>query len=125
MTAADCIDIRVVTNYLQDQSDPESDRYAYAYTVEIINRGEESVKLLNRYWQITDDNNHTEEVRGEGVVGLQPEIGPGQSFDYTSGTIIKTEFGTMRGSYEMLLPNGERFHAPIPPFLLARPERVH
>ncbi|MCH7815379.1 MAG: Co2+/Mg2+ efflux protein ApaG [Proteobacteria bacterium] len=119
------IKIEVNARYLQDQSDPAAERYAFAYSVEITNQGTETVKLLNRYWRITDDNNKVEEVRGEGVIGQQPVIHPGQTFHYTSGAIIETEFGTMQGSYEMLASNGETFEATIPPFLLSLPDTVH
>lgn len=125
MTNQDSIDIKVNTQYVQEQSDPDHGRYAFAYTIFITNRGTEPVKLLGRHWQITDDNNQTEEVRGPGVVGLQPEIDPGQSFHYTSGAVIGTEFGTMQGSYEMQSAGGERFEAPVPPFLLGNPHKVH
>ncbi|GAB5499268.1 MAG: Co2+/Mg2+ efflux protein ApaG [Pseudohongiellaceae bacterium] len=124
-TDQDQIDIKVDTQYLQEQSDPEHGRYAFAYTIFITNRGDEAVKLLNRHWQITDDNDRVEEVRGPGVVGLQPEIEPGKSFHYTSGAIIGTEFGTMQGSYEMQSADGHTFEAAIPPFLLARPHTIH
>ena len=119
------IEIEVDTDYLEEQSAPEQGRYAFSYTIHITNLGPERVKLLHRHWRITDENNHVEEVRGPGVVGLQPEIDPGESFQYTSGAIIKTETGTMQGSYEMLREDGLRFEAPIPPFLLARPHTVH
>ena len=119
------IHIEVRTRFLQEQSDPDADRYAFAYTVEICNRGIESVKLLNRYWHITDDNEKVEEVRGAGVIGQQPEILPGQSFHYTSGAVIGTQFGSMQGDYEMLSASGEKFKAQIPPFLLAPPHAVH
>jgi len=119
------IDISVQTQYLQEQSDPANSRYAFSYTIGIENRGEEPVKLVSRHWIITDDNNQVEEVRGPGVVGLQPLIQPGQKFVYTSGAVLTTEFGTMQGSYEMVKPDGTRFDAPIPAFLLARPNSVH
>ncbi len=119
------IQIDVDTQYLQDQSDPGQDRYVFAYTIDITNLSEQPVKLLKRHWRITDDNNRVEEVIGEGVVGQQPEIPPGQSFQYTSGAIISTEIGTMQGSYEMLDANGDTFKAPIPAFLLAPPHTVH
>jgi ApaG protein len=119
------IEIEVDTHYLAEQSAPEKGRYAFSYTISITNRGPERVKLLNRHWQITDENAHVEEVRGPGVVGLQPEIDPGQSFQYTSGAVIRTETGTMRGSYEMLRADGLRFQAPIPPFLLSLPHTIH
>lgn len=119
------IDISVQTQYLQDQSDPDNGRYAFAYTIGIENRTDEPVKLVSRHWIITDDNDQIEEVRGPGVVGLQPMIEPGQKFVYTSGAILTTQFGTMQGSYEMLKPDGSRFDAEIPPFLLSRPHSVH
>lgn len=125
MTCSDDISIEVNTRYLQEQSDPQASRYAFAYTIEISNAGSDTVKLLNRHWLITDDNNKVEEVRGEGVIGLQPEIHPGQSFHYTSGAIIETKFGTMHGDYEMLTANGQKIKAAIPPFLLAMPLTVH
>ena len=125
MIDKDAIEIEVKSRYLQEHSDPEASHYAFAYTVEITNRGSEPVKLLNRHWQITDDNDKTEEVIGEGVVGMQPEIPPGQSFHYTSGAVIRTEIGTMQGSYGMVTPDGEHFKAAIPPFLLATPHTVH
>ena len=119
------IQIDVDTQYLQDQSDPGQDRYVFTYTIDITNLSEQPVKLLKRHWRITDDNNKVEEVIGEGVVGQQPEIPPGQSFQYTSGAIIGTEIGTMQGSYEMLDANGDTFKAPIPAFLLAPPHAIH
>ena len=119
------IQIDVRTHFLLEQSNPEEDRYAFAYTVEICNRSDEMVKLLNRYWHITDDNEKVEEVRGAGVIGQQPEILPGQSFHYTSGAIIETQFGSMQGDYEMQSVGGEKFTAQIPPFLLGPPLAVH
>lgn len=123
-TAQD-INISVQTKYLSEQSDPEHGRYAFAYTIGIENRGADDVKLLSRHWLITDDNDQVEEVRGEGVVGLQPLIQPGQKFVYTSGAVLTTEFGTMQGSYTMAKPDGSRFDAAIPAFLLSRPHSVH
>ena len=119
------IQIEVRTHYLLEQSNPEEDHYVFAYTVQISNRSDETVKLLNRFWHITDDNEKVEEVRGEGVIGQQPEILPGQSFHYTSGAVIETQFGSMQGDYEMQTANGEKFTAQIPPFLLAPPLAVH
>ncbi|MDD9890851.1 MAG: Co2+/Mg2+ efflux protein ApaG [Gammaproteobacteria bacterium] len=119
------IQIQVYTRYLDQQSDPGKKRFVFAYSIEITNNGTESVKLLNRHWHITDDNNKVEEVVGEGVIGQQPEIEPGKSFNYTSGAVIETEFGTMHGSYEMETANGEKFQTPIPAFLLSLPHTVH
>lgn len=126
MTATpEAIKIEVDTRYLEEQSDPGKGRYAFAYTIDITNSGDESVTLLNRHWRITDDENRVEEVQGEGVIGQQPEIAPGKSFRYTSGAVIRTETGTMQGSYEMLAASGNKFKAPIPAFLLAPPHTVH
>ena len=122
---SELIQIDVDTHFLQDQSDPDKDRYVFAYTIDIRNNGESPVKLLKRHWRIIDDNNKVEEVIGEGVVGQQPEIHPGQSFQYTSGAVIGTQIGTMQGSYEMLDANGDTFKAPIPAFLLAPPHAIH
>lgn len=125
MTSREDVKIEVNTRYLQEQSDPDGSRYVFAYTVEISNKGSQAIKLLNRHWHITDDNNKVEEVRGDGVIGQQPEILPGQSFHYTSGAVIETKFGTMYGDYELLTADGEKFKAAIPPFLLALPLTVH
>ena len=119
------LEISVQTQYLHEQSDPAKNRYAFSYTIGIQNLGDVPVKLLSRHWIITDDNNQIEEVRGPGVVGLQPMIHPGQKFVYSSGAVLTTQFGTMQGSYEMLRPDGSRFDAPIPAFLLSRPHSVH
>jgi len=119
------IKIVVNTRYLREQSEPAAQRFAFAYSIEITNCGEQTVTLLNRHWRITDENNRVEEVRGEGVIGQQPVIHPGQSFHYTSGAVIGTEFGTMDGSYEMVGADGQRFKANIPPFLLSLPHTIH
>ena len=119
------IEISVVSHYLQEQSDPGRSLYAFSYTIGIENRSEQPVKLLSRHWVITDDNNRVEEVRGPGVVGLQPMIQPGQKFVYTSGAVLPTQFGTMQGSYEMVNSDGEKFATPVPAFLLSRPLSVH
>jgi ApaG protein len=125
MNLSEAIKITVDTCYLPQQSTPEADRYAFAYTIAITNEGKEAVQLLNRQWHITDDRNQVEEVVGEGVVGQQPVIEPGQSFQYTSGAIIKTEMGSMCGSYGMKTAGGETFRTNIPPFLLGLPYTVH
>lgn len=125
MNLEDSIKIEVITRYLSEQSDPHAQRFAFAYTIQINNEGSGSVKLLSRYWHIEDDKNHIEEVQGEGVIGKQPDIAPGSSFQYTSGAIIATEVGTMRGHYELISAEGEKFKAAIPAFLLAIPHTVH
>jgi ApaG protein len=119
------IHVQVETDYLDKQSDPDSNRYVFAYTITISNRGQEPARLLNRHWIITDANGKVEEVRGKGVVGEQPYLKPGEEFRYTSGTVIATPVGTMHGSYEMLGDDGTRFNAEISPFSLAMPYRLH
>jgi ApaG protein len=119
------VDIQVRTQYLSQQSDPARRSYAFAYTITITNQRSEAVQLLGRHWIITDQNNKVEEVRGSGVVGQQPLIQPGQSYQYSSGAVIETETGDMRGSYTMTTASGERFEAPIPLFILAVPHMLH
>lgn len=122
---SETIQIDVNAMYMEEKSAPTKNHFVFAYSIEITNNGSETVKLLNRHWFITDDNNMVEEVIGEGVIGRKPKIKPGESFSYTSGAIIETEFGTMHGSYEMETTNGEKFTATIPAFLLAMPHKVH
>lgn len=117
--------IRVTTQYLKQQSDPGRNSYAFSYTINITNTREEPVRLLSRHWIITDQNNKIEEVRGNGVVGQQPLIQPGQSYQYSSGAVIHTEIGDMKGTYTMQDANGELFQAPIPTFILAVPHMLH
>ncbi len=122
----DCgVDVQVKTQYLSQQSDPARRSYAFAYTITITNQRSEAVQLLSRHWIITDQNNKMEEVRGSGVVGQQPLIQPGQSYQYSSGAVIETETGDMRGSYTMTTAAGDRFEAPIPLFILAVPHMLH
>lgn len=124
--AVECgIDISISTRYLQKQSEPLKGNYAFSYTITIQNNRPNSVRLLNRHWIITDQNNRTKEVKGKGVVGQQPLIEPGESFQYSSGTVIRSEIGDMQGSYTMESNNGERFEAPIPLFILATPNMIH
>ena len=122
---SDKIEIQVTTKYLLEHSKPEENQYCFAYSITVTNKGLETIRLLNRYWHIEDDNNKVQEVYGEGVVGQKPQIAPGTSFNYTSGAIIATGFGEMHGSYEMQLPSGEKFKTPIPPFLLSIPRTLH
>ena len=112
------ISINVSTRFLADQSDPDSSRFAFAYTISISNSGPEAVRLVSRYWLITDGNNEQKEVHGEGVIGKQPYIASGESFEYTSGAMLNTEVGTMEGSYLMQRSDGKRFRATIPLFNL-------
>lgn len=116
------IRVAVKPIYLDDQSDPDDDRYVWAYTVTIENRGREPVQLLSRYWNIVDATGRTEEVRGPGVVGAQPVIAPGEKFQYTSGCPLETASGTMGGRYQMMAASGEQFEAEIPLFLLESPD---
>ena len=118
-------DIDVATRYLDDQSAPDEDRYVFAYTIQIRNAGKLPARLVARHWVITDANGKTEEVEGEGVVGEQPWLRPGEAFEYTSGAIIATGLGTMQGSSEMLGDDGTSFEAPIPAFTLAVPRTLH
>jgi len=119
------LDIKIETTYLEGQSDPDSERYVFAYTVTMRNEGRISVKLMTRHWVITDSNGKVQEVRGEGVVGEQPHLKPGQGFRYSSGAVIETPVGTMHGSYQMRGDDGLEFDAPIPAFRLALPGVVH
>jgi ApaG protein len=119
------IQVSVKTSYLPAQSAPEQNRYVFAYTITITNTGDVPAKLLTRHWLITDANNQTHEVRGEGVVGEQPHLEPGMSFEYTSGTVLETPVGVMRGSYQLLGDDGTPFDAEIPAFTLSTPRTLH
>ncbi len=119
------VDVSVVTRYLAEQSSPEHDRFAFAYTITVHNNGELPARLLSRHWVITDGNGQVEEVRGDGVVGQQPLIAAGQSHTYSSGTVMPTRVGNMQGSYQMLAEDGKRFDAIIAPFRLAVPGALH
>ena len=119
------ISIQVETQYIEPQSCPAENRYAFAYTITIRNHGLEPVKLLTRHWLITDGNAKVQEVHGEGVVGEQPVIRPGHHYSYTSGALLETAVGTMEGSYQMLTDSGDHFDAPIPRFSLKHPGSVH
>ena len=114
------IRIRVAAQYVPEQSDPDRSHYVFAYRVVITNVGERSAKLLSRHWLIKDANNHAREVRGPGVVGEQPDLAPGESFEYMSGCPLTTEWGTMEGTYSMSRDDGELFQAKIGRFFLAR-----
>lgn len=119
------IDVNVETAYIENQSIPEKGRFVFAYTIKIKNVGSHSAKLLNRHWIITDANGKVEEVRGQGVVGQQPHLNPGDEFQYTSGAILETPVGTMQGNYEMVSPEGVKFAAEIPVFRLSVPQVLH
>jgi ApaG protein len=115
------IRVEVETSYLDEQSDPRQGRYVFAYTITVRNEGQVPARLMTRHWVITDANGKVEEVRGDGVVGEQPYLKPGQGFRYSSGAVIETPVGTMQGSYQMLGDDGAQFDAPIQPFRLAMP----
>lgn len=117
--------VEVETLYIPDQSAPEQSRYVFSYTITIRNHGSVPVRLLSRHWIITDANSKVEEVRGEGVVGEQPYLKPGDGFRYTSGTVIATPVGSMQGSYHMITDDGSEFDAPIPAFSLSIPHALH
>lgn len=115
------IRVTVESLYLPHQSDPDGERYAFAYTVLIANEGPEPAKLLTRHWIITDAGGRIEEVRGDGVVGEQPHLSRGQAFQYTSWCVLRTPRGTMHGTYQMVRDDGDPFDAEIAPFVLAVP----
>ena len=117
--------VAVKTTYIPEQSDPDNDRYVFAYTITIRNEGNVPAKLLTRHWLITDADGKTREVRGDGVVGEQPYLKPGEGFEYTSGTMLETPVGSMQGSYHMLADDGQEFDCPIDPFSLSMPLKIH
>ena len=119
------IRVDVVTQFVEEQSNPQDGRYVFAYTITIRNEGPVPARLLSRHWIITDANGKVQEVRGEGVVGEQPYLKPGQGFRYTSGTVLETPVGAMQGSYQMVDDDGLQFDAPIAPFTLAMPGTLH
>jgi ApaG protein len=124
-TTQNRIDVDVKTAYLDEQSDPAKDQYAFSYTITIRNAGTVAARLLTRHWVITDSNGKVQEVRGEGVVGEQPSLQPGEDFRYTSGTLLETPVGSMEGSYGMISEDGQAFDARIQPFSLAIPRSLH
>ena len=117
--------IQTQVNYLPEQSDEAGNRFVFSYTITITNLGPVSAKLISRHWIITDAHNHVQEVRGQGVVGEQPLLKPSQSFEYTSGTVLNTQVGTMRGSYQMQADDGAQFAVQIPQFVLSVPRVLH
>lgn len=119
------IRVRVVTDYIDEQSQPEADRYVFAYTITISNDGDVPARLMSRHWVITDANGKVQEVSGDGVVGEQPHLKPGEQFRYSSGAVLETPVGAMQGLYRMKTDNGMNFDAPIPPFTLAVPGLLH
>ena len=117
--------IQVATNYIDEQSEPDAGRYVFAYTITISNNGDVAAKLLSRHWVITDANGKVQEVSGDGVVGEQPYLEPGERFRYSSGAVLETPVGSMQGLYRMVAEDGMSFDAPIAPFTLAVPGLLH
>jgi len=125
MTMKNKIEVNVEVTYLPEQSNLVNSQYAYAYTITITNNGETGAQLRTRRWIIQNESGETEEVIGEGVIGQQPHLSPGESFKYSSGAVISTETGTMKGSYGMISDQGQRFDAVIPEFTLSEPYTLH
>jgi len=119
------ITVEVKADYVEGQSEPESERYVFSYTITIRNEGGEPAQLISRHWLITDANGNIQEVKGEGVVGEQPHLKPGEGFQYTSGAMITTPVGSMQGTYQMVTDKGDEFDAEIAPFTLAIPRTLH
>jgi ApaG protein len=119
------ISISAETNFIPEQSDLDAGRYVFTYTITISNTGNVPAQLISRHWIITDAENQVQEVRGLGVVGEQPFLRPGESYQYTSGTAIATPVGRMQGTYQMVAEDGSRFDAPIPAFTLSMPRTLH
>ncbi len=119
------IRVEVESTYVEEQSEPESERFVFAYTVTISNNSASPARLVSRHWIVTDANYKQQEVTGEGVVGKQPYLRPGESFRYTSATMLETPVGSMHGSYQMLDDDGQSFDAPIPAFNLSTPNTIH
>ena len=119
------ITVATKATYVEDQSDPSKNQYVFAYTITISNTGNVPAQLISRHWVITDANGKMIEVKGLGVVGQQPLLKPGESFEYTSGTHLETAVGTMRGTYQMVAEDGQHFDAPIPSFTLSVPRILH
>lgn len=126
MDDKDCdIRIQVATSYMDEQSEPDAERYVFAYTITISNDGDVAATLRSRHWIITDANGKVQEVSGDGVVGEQPHLNPGEHFRYSSGAVLETPVGAMQGMYRMETDEGDHFDAPIAPFTLAIPGLLH
>lgn len=119
------IEVNVKTHYIEEQSSPEEERFVFSYNVTLYNAGNIAAKLMTRHWIITDANNKAQEVKGEGVVGEQPHLKPGEQFRYTSGTMLETPVGSMKGTYQMIADDGVEFDAEIPVFTLSIPRTLH
>ena len=127
MAASEKYEITVTprASYVEDQSDPSKNQYVFAYTITVTNSGTIPAQLISRHWVITDANNKVVEIKGLGVIGQQPLLKPGESFEYSSGTHLETAVGTMRGEYQMVAEDGQHFDAPIPSFTLSVPRVLH
>ena len=125
MSEKNKIIVEATPQYIESQSSPKEGRYVFAYTITITNAGNIPARLLSRHWLITDSNGKTQEVRGEGVIGEQPYLKPGESFRYSSGAMIETPVGVMQGKYLLISDKGENFNAPIPKFTLSIPRTLH
>ncbi len=119
------IEVKVAANYIEEQSQPEDGRYVFAYTITLRNTGTQPARLMTRHWIINDANGNIQEVHGEGVVGEHPYLRPGETFQYTSGTVLETPVGSMEGSYQMVSDAGQPFDAEVPAFTLSRPNALH
>lgn len=119
------IKVEAAAEFVPGQSDPDEDRYVFAYHITLTNTGSATAQLISRHWIITDGAGKVQEVRGLGVIGEQPLLAPGQQFTYSSGSVLETPVGTMQGSYQMVAEDGQRFDAEIPPFVLAMPRVLH
>ncbi len=119
------IRVKAASSYLEARSDPDHALWFFAYRIRIANEGGETVQLISRHWKIMDAEGRVEEVRGRGVVGEQPVLAPGESFEYTSGCPLSTPFGSMQGAYQMATESGERFNAEIAAFNLSQPHALH
>ena len=119
------IAVSVESHFIDEQSKPQDNHFVFAYTITIQNRGSVSARLISRHWIITDANGDVREVRGDGVVGEQPSLRPGEGYEYTSGAVLETAVGTMHGSYQMLAEDGTHFDATIPSFVLSIPRTLH
>jgi len=119
------VSVAAKASYVADQSDPSRNQYVFAYTITVTNTGTVAAQLVSRHWIITDGEHHVQEVKGQGVVGQQPLLRPGESFEYTSGASLPTPVGTMRGTYQMVAEDGQSFDAAIPSFTLSVPRVLH
>ena len=119
------ITVATKSQYVADQSDPDRGQYVFAYTIRVTNTGNVTAQLISRHWVIVDADQRVQEVKGVGVIGQQPKLKPGESFEYTSGTSLSTAVGTMKGTYQMMAEDGQPFDAPIPQFTLSVPRTLH